>query len=171
MPDPDRTGRLPLRLEALKGLKAELGDTAIVAGRIAAPFSGVALLLGAEATLVLMIEAPGLLRKFMDYIHACNTIVTQAQLEAGADVLWIGDCVATSLFISLEDYRRFALEHANGSCRVVRTLGGLSIYHEAASNGGYMFCTAEGIPHDTPASNVAAMVRTVKKDAESHRGL
>lgn len=230
LPDPRRTGRLPLHLEALKGLKAELGDTVVIAGRIAAPFSGVALLLGVEATLLLMLENPALLRKFMDYVHACNEIVAPAQIEAGAEILWLGDCVATSRFISPDTYSDFALDYADQSAQSIRNAGGLTLYHgaetslphltrmadvacdalnvgegidigkvkqaighkkcvmgnldpirilrngapadvecavadmlaSAAPNGGYIFCTAEGIPHDTPATNVETMVNAVR---------
>lgn len=229
--DLGKTGRLARHLSGLRALKRDLGDTVCLTGRIAAPFTTITLILGIQETLLLMLEQPALLRRYMDFFLDYNAAVAQLQLDAGADALWLGDCVATSHFISVEHYREFAARHAEESSSRIRAKGGLVFYHgaeisiphldvmadlvfdainigygvdigdvkkaigsrmcvmgnldtirvlrplapdeverdvarivEAAGpGGGYIFCTGEGITHDTPIENAKAMVRAVRR--------
>ena len=170
----------------------------------------------------------------MDYAIRCNEIWAQAQIEAGADALWLGDCLATSKFISLDSFRELAAEPADICAEIIRRHGGYSFYHGCESNlnyldaaatlvnssalnvgesadlaeaqrrlgyrrclmgnldpiaglmnagpeesyaaaaetvrkgrsqgTGYIFCTAEGIPHCVGLENVLACHRAVKSD-------
>jgi uroporphyrinogen decarboxylase len=226
-----KRGRMALYLEGLRGLKREFGNEVCLTGRIAAPFSSAALILGIEPALMLMLENPTLLKRYMDLLVEYNDVVAQAQLEAGADALWLGDCVATSNFISPEQYEEFAAEYADSSCRRIQKSGGIVFYHGSEKsvshltvmselsfdavntgegidigyvknaigskkcimgnldtinvlsmkspeeiekdtkdivekgkvNGGYVFCTGEGIPRQTPGQNVSAMISAVRK--------
>jgi uroporphyrinogen-III decarboxylase len=38
------------------------------------------------------------------------------------------------------------------------------------AGGGYIFCTGEGITHDTPVENVRAMVRAVRENGRAEGG-
>jgi len=232
LPDPDKDGRMPLHLEGLRLIKRHFGGSRCVTSRIAAPFTAVSLLLGVQESLMLMLEDPQLFRDWMGWAECCNGIWTQAQVEAGADALWIGDCIATSKFISLPTLVDFAAEPADRSASMVNKLGAISFYHgnetrldyfetvaanisasavnvgenadiaqvkavlggrkcimgnlnpvltlqqgtvndveretsrivnAAKSGGGYIFCTGEGIPHNTPPENVKACVQTVRR--------
>jgi hypothetical protein len=60
MPDFTHDGRMPVKLEALRRLKAEFGDTVCVAGSNAAPYSSAGLLYGLETPMLLMYEDPDL---------------------------------------------------------------------------------------------------------------
>lgn len=126
---PGQKDRLALHLEGLRGLKRELGDSICLTGRVAAPFTAVTLILGIEPVLMLMLEKPALFRRFMDFFLEYNDIIAHAQLEAGADALWLGDCVATSHFISPELYENFAADYADRSCRLIQKRGGIVFYH------------------------------------------
>jgi uroporphyrinogen decarboxylase len=227
---PAKGTRMALHLEGLRGLRTALGSEVCLTGRIAAPFSSVTLILGVEATLSLMVENPKLLVEFMKSLVEYNDTYAQAQLEAGADAIWLGDCVATSHFISPEHYKAFAAEYADKSCRRIQRGGGIVFYHgcersiphleimaelafdtinigegvdiaevknaigskkcvmgnldtinvlreksaeeveeetktiveKGKVGGGYVFCTGEEIPHDTPRENVSAMVKAVR---------
>lgn len=232
LPDnPASEERMALHLEGLRGIKECLGNSICVTARIAAPFSAVTLILGIEATLMLMLENPKLLFAFMDFLLEYNDAYAEAQIEAGADAIWLGDCVATSHFISPEQYEQFAAEHAEKSTRLIQKRGEIVFYHGCEKSiphlkimsslsfdtinigegvdiglvkeaigrkicimgnldtinvlqqqspdeveretraivergkvdGGYIFCTGEGIPGDTRPDNVKVMVDTVKK--------
>jgi uroporphyrinogen decarboxylase len=232
LPDPGKDGRMPLHLEGLRLINRHFGGSRCVTSRIAAPFTAVSLLLGVQESLMLMLEDPQLFRDWMEWAERCNDIWAQAQVEAGADALWIGDCIATSKFIPLSTFMDFAAEPADRSARMIDKLGALSFYHgnetrldyfEAiAANisasavnvgegadialvkaaiggrkcimgnldpvstlqqgtvndveretarvvnagkpgGGYIFCTGEGIPHNTPPENVRACLQTVRR--------
>jgi len=235
LPNPVKDGRMPLHLEGLRRIKSFFGGNVCVTGRVAAPFTAVSLILGVEQLLMLMIEDPPLLRKWMAWAEQCIEIWAQAQIEAGADALWVGDCIATSKFLSLEAVNEFAMEPAGHTAAYIRSKNAFSFYHgnetrisylEAAArmvkpsainvgedadireikkhigsricimgnldpihtlqngtektvmeetkrvvhsamqNGGYIFCTGEGIPHNTPAVNVKTCVETVKTEGQ-----
>jgi uroporphyrinogen decarboxylase len=229
--DLGRSGRLAAHLEGLSGIKAQLGSSVCLTGRVAAPFTTLTLILGIEATLLLMLEDRGLLRAFMEFFLEYNDEVARAQLAAGADALWLGDCVATSHFMSPAQYRDHAAELAGQSARRIRDRGGIVFYHgnersiphlqimsrlgfdainigegvdigevkaaigervcimgnldtindlqpgtpeqveqvvrnmlsRAMPGGGYIFCTGEGVPDNTPVENVRAMMRAVRR--------
>ena len=229
--DLSTSGRMAAHLEGLAAIKEHFGDSICLAGRIAAPFSTLTLILGIEATLMLMLENPGLLKRYMEFFLEYNDAVAAAQLAAGAEAIWLGDCVATSHFISPRQYRDHAAEFARAASRRIRQRGGIVFYHgneksiphlkimaelgfdainigegveigqvkreiggrvclmgnldtindlqprspeeveqvvreilEAAKpGGGYIFCTGEGVPDNTPVENVRAMMRAIKK--------
>jgi MtaA/CmuA family methyltransferase len=235
---PAADGRLARHLEGLAGIKGDLGRDVCLVGRIAAPFSTASLILGIEGALMLMLEDPGLLDAYMDFFLGYNDTVARLQLEAGADAIWLGDCVATSNFISVAQFERFAKGPASESSRRIRTAGGIVFYHGAETaiphlrtmagmpvdtinigygvdiadvkaaigsricimgnldtievlrpldpdaverevgrivragreGGGYIFCTGEGITHDTPVENVKAMVRAVRENGRAEGG-
>ncbi|MBN2551243.1 MAG: hypothetical protein JXB06_00675 [Spirochaetales bacterium] len=123
------TGRLAAHLEGLAAIKESFGDSICLVGRIAAPFSTLTLILGIEATLMLMLENPSLLKRYMEFFLEYNDEVAAAQLAAGADALWLGDCVATSHFISPQQYQDHAAEFADASSRRIREHGGIVFYH------------------------------------------
>jgi uroporphyrinogen decarboxylase len=127
-------GRMALHLEGLSAIKDGFGDSVCLAGRIAAPFSSVALILGIEAALMLMLEDPRLFNRYLDFFLEYNDVVAAAQLDAGADALWLGDCVATSHFISPQQYQDHAAEYAAASCRRIQKRGGIVFYHGEESS-------------------------------------
>jgi uroporphyrinogen-III decarboxylase len=138
IPDAGRDMRLPIHLEMLRGLKRELDDRVLVMGRIAAPFSALALVYGIEQLMIGMIDQPLLVRDnvkfFVDHQIAFGT----AQLEAGADVLWLGDCCASSKFCSLDRCCEFAFDGAAEVAVALKKLGGLLIYHSGETSLHYL---------------------------------
>ena len=128
-PDPARAGRMPVHLEALGGLKSAFGDDLCVAGRVAAPFSSVALLYGVQEGLILVLDDPDLFRDTAEFFVELMTIWGIAQLDAGADAIWLGDCVASSGFLSPQHYADFAVEPAERVSDALRDHGGIVIYH------------------------------------------
>jgi uroporphyrinogen decarboxylase len=232
------SGRLARHLEGLRAIKGELGRDVCLTGRIAAPFTTLSLILGIEGALLLMLEDPGLLDEYIDFFLGYNDAIARLQLAAGADAIWLGDCVATSNFISVAQFERFAAGPAGESSRRIRAAGGIVFYHGAETaiahlqamaglpvdainigygvdiaevkkaigsricimgnldtievlrpqspeaverdvarivragrtGGGYIFCTGEGITHDTPVENVKAMVRAVRANGRAEGG-
>jgi uroporphyrinogen decarboxylase len=129
IPDAQQEMRLPTHLEMLRQLKAALGDRVLVAGRIAAPFTAVALVYGIEALMVGMIEQPDLIKDNVKFFIDHQIAFGQAQLEAGADLLWVGDCCASSKFCSLDRCCEFAFDAAAEVSAALGRAGGLLIYH------------------------------------------
>jgi len=112
IPDAGKDMRLPIHLEMLKKTKEKIGDSVWVTGRIAAPFSSLALLYGVDALLMNLLFDPDLVRDNLRFFVAHQIAFGKAQFDAGADLLWLGDCVAASRFISAGHYEEFAFEPA-----------------------------------------------------------
>lgn len=138
IPDPARAGRMPAHLEALGGIKSAFGDRLVVAGRVAAPFSAVALLYGIRDGLLLLYDDPDLFRATTEFCVELMTAWGIAQLDAGADAIWLGDCVAASGFLSPRQHADFALEYAARVSDHLRAHGGVVIYHGGESSRAHL---------------------------------
>ncbi|MFH1612590.1 MAG: uroporphyrinogen decarboxylase family protein [bacterium] len=137
MPNPNCDGRMPMKLEAIKRLKSIFKDTVCIVGSNAAPYSSTGLLYGIEDTMLLMYENPQLLKDTMDFFVDLQGMWGSAQIKAGADAIWLGDCNAFSGMLSPQHYRDFVFE----SCQKV-----VKEYHK---NGGMVFLhnSEISIPH------------------------
>ena len=131
LPDPARDGRMPIKLEALRRLKAEFGDTVCVVGSNAAPYSSAGLLFGLETPMLLMYEDPGLLRDTMDFFVELQSRWAVAQIRAGADAIWLGDCNAFSGMLSPAHYKDFAAEPCRKVIQAIQQAGGIVFLHNS----------------------------------------
>ena len=116
-------------LRALRQIKDELGDTICLCGQIAAPFTSCSLIFGVSDTLTLIFEDQELLKKTSEFFVDLQIEWGKAQLNAGADALWLGDCVASSSFISPQQYREFASQGASKVSEALQKEGGYIFYH------------------------------------------
>jgi len=129
LPDATRDMRLPIHLEMIRRVRAALNDTACVTGRIAAPFSALGLIYGIETLMIHLIDGPDLVRDNLEFFIDHQIAFGKAQVEAGAHALWLGDCVASSKFLSPAYFARFA---ADAAARVAAELvksGAIVVYH------------------------------------------
>jgi len=130
MPDPQKDGRMPALLEAIRRLRETYGDTACVCGRVAAPFSSVTLLFGIEETMMLTADE-GLLRDALTWCADMQSAFARAQIEAGAHAIWLGDCNASTHLISPAMYRNFALPEAKRVVQAIHDAEGICICHNS----------------------------------------
>lgn len=138
IPDAHREMRLPIHLEMIRRLKDALGNTVCVTGRIAAPFSALALVYGVEPLLVATLEDPGLVHDNLKFFAEHQIAFGMAQIRAGADLLWLGDCLASSHFISAADFGAFAFEPAAAVAETLSRAGGMLIYHAAETSSAHL---------------------------------
>jgi len=138
LPDPDRDMRLPIHLEMIRRVRAALGDTVCVTGRIAAPFSSLGLIYGIDTLLLQMLDDPGLLHDNMKFFIDHQIAFGKAQLEAGAHALWLGDCVASSQFLSPACFAEFAAEAAAAVSTELLKAGAIVIYHTAETSAAHL---------------------------------
>ena len=131
LPQAHKEGRMPVHLQGLAGIKSAYGDSLVVSGRVAAPFSSVALLYGIREGLILVLDDPDLFRDTAEFFVELMTMWGLAQIEAGADAIWLGDCVAFSGFLSPQHYADFAVEPATRVSEAITKAGGIVIYHAA----------------------------------------
>ncbi|MCK5801927.1 MAG: hypothetical protein KAI66_03805 [Lentisphaeria bacterium] len=134
LPDPARDMRLPIHLEMLRGVRDGVGDTACVTGRIAAPFSTLGLIYGIEELMVQMIFEPDLVQENLTFFIEHQIAFGRAQIEAGAHALWLGDCVASSQFLSPNNVAEFAMDAAAAVAEELVNDGAIVIYHTAETS-------------------------------------
>ncbi len=107
--DPRKDGRMPEKLKALEKLKAHFGDTVLVTGSCAAPFSAIGLMWSIEESMVLMLTDKDLLHEGMVCWKEFYVRYIKAQKDAGADAVWLGDCNAFSSMVSVDLYNEHIL--------------------------------------------------------------
>ena len=146
IPDFQNDGRMPAFLEAIRRIKQGLGDTVVLTGRVAAPFTSVALLYGVENALTLLFENPELFRKTADFFIELMKEWGKAQIQAGADAIWVGDCVASSGFISPKHYAEFGAEGASKLNEALKKEGAIIFYHAGESSLPHLELMAETHP-------------------------
>jgi uroporphyrinogen decarboxylase len=137
VPDPQRDGRMPVKLDAIGRLRRRFGDRACIVGSNAGPFSSASLLFGLTQTLEMVYSDPGLLKEAIDFFVELQMRWGIAQLRAGAHAIWLGDCTAMSNLISTAHYREFAFEPCRKVVAAFKDAGGLVFLHNSE----------ESVPH------------------------
>ena len=234
IPDPEKDGRMPEKLRAIKKIREHFGDSVCITGGLAAPFSSVGLLYGLTESMMLMYTDPGLFRDTMDFFVELQKIWGKAQFKAGAHAVWLGDCSAMSNLISADQFKEFAFEPCKKVVDDFNLAGGLTFLHNSEESvahielatefgvsainvgpgidigkskeilrgktclmgnlepieilmnssaetvgkeaerimntakvgGGYMFNTGEMNPRDVPETNMEAMIKTARENAD-----
>ncbi len=112
--DPLRDGRMPEKLKAIRRLKDHYGDTLLICGSCAAPFSAVGLMWSIQESMLLLLTDPDLLYEAMDYWLEFYKKYIKAQKDAGADAIWLGDCNAFSSMVPADLYVEHILPVTKG---------------------------------------------------------
>jgi len=81
-----------------------------------------------------LIAQPDLVKDNVRFFTDHQIAFGKAQLEAGADLLWIGDCCADSAFCSPDHFSEFAFDAAAETAQSLKAAGGLLIYHTAETS-------------------------------------
>ena len=130
-------------LEAIRKCKEHFGDTVCVVGRTAAPFSSATLLYGISETMLMLIDNQDLLRATLEYFTELQTQFGLAQIRAGADAIWLGDCCASSDFISPAHFREFAFPYAKQVGEDYQMNGGWTFYHASEYRPSHLAIMAD----------------------------
>ena len=141
-PNPYCDGRMPVLTEAISKIRSEFGNSVMICGRTPAPFSAASLLYGIEDAMCLMYDDPRLLQDTMRFLVELELGYARAQLAAGAHALWVGDCCASSRFISLSHFNKFVLDITASFISELKRLGAITIYFAAEKDTSYILAAA-----------------------------
>jgi uroporphyrinogen decarboxylase len=117
VPDPERDGRMPVYLEAVRILARELGDRVAIRGTGTGPFSVAAYLYGDQRFLMKLAEiASGLaepgdearVHRLLEICAEASARFLRAQLRAGEHIAYLGDSLSSAEMISPQMYRSWA---------------------------------------------------------------
>lgn len=142
-PDPRRDGRMPAKLEAIGRVRRRFGDEVFVVGSCAAPYSSAGLLFGLEEAMLLGMSDPELLAATCDFFVGWQSRWIEAQVEAGAQAIWLGDCNAFSGMLSPEQYRRFAFPSCKALIDRAHRAGAWVYLHNSEVSVPYLEAEAE----------------------------
>ncbi|MFO0753027.1 MAG: MtaA/CmuA family methyltransferase [Thermodesulfovibrionales bacterium] len=101
-------GRIPALLEAIRILKRNFGDKAVIIGGIIGPFSIASLFFDVKEFLLSTFKKPEVLLPAIEVGEKAGTVLAQAMIEAGADAIAVEDMMASMDMISPKIYRDLA---------------------------------------------------------------
>ena len=129
--DPAKDGRMPEKLKAIKKVREHFGETVLVLGSCAGPYSAVGLLFGIEETMVMGLTDPDLLAEACEFFVDFQSRYIKAQIEAGAHAIWLGDCNAFSGMLSVDQFNKFAFPSCKKLVKKAHEYGALIHLHNS----------------------------------------
>jgi uroporphyrinogen decarboxylase len=120
VPDPEKNGRLPVWLNAVRTLKETVGRDFAIFANINGPFLAAAELLGMLETAKRMRREPSILFELLDLTTQVITSFMKAEIQAGADAIILGDPMSSTSVISPREFERFSFPYIQ---EVVRQAG------------------------------------------------
>lgn len=119
--DPQPGGRMHDRLLAVRSLKARAGATRLVEGWIEGPCAESADLRGINRLMLDFHDDPGFVRHLFEFVVELELRFARAQVEAGADIIGIGDAAAS--LVGPRIYREFVEPYETRLVAGVKALG------------------------------------------------
>ena len=109
LPDPERAGRMPEMIKALRALRRNLGDQFLIVGCVLGPLTLASQLLGAESALYLAIDDPELFGRLLDFSTEVVIRFGAAQIDSGAHIPIVFDPCASPAVVPGQFFREFEL--------------------------------------------------------------
>ena len=123
VPDPHRTGsRMANRVAAVRLLRRQCGDTHLIEGWVEGPCAESADLRGINTIMLDYYDNPDFIHALAEFTVNVGLKFATAQIEAGADIIGVGDAAAS--LISREFYDQFVLPHERRLVDGIHAAGG-----------------------------------------------
>jgi MtaA/CmuA family methyltransferase len=94
-PDPLGGGRMHDRVRGVAALRAAVGNAKLVEGWIEGPIAEAADLRGLNTIMLDLVDSPGFVRDLFEFVLEMELQFARAQVEAGADIIGVGDAAAS----------------------------------------------------------------------------
>lgn len=140
---PDRffdMNRVPEVLKAISTLHKKYKDDVAIVTSIVGPFALGAKLFGFDNLFPWILTHPEKVHAVMEKLTPLAIAYSQAQLEAGSDVILIGEATCSGDLISPDTYRDFVVPYHTQICNEI---GGPSILHICGRSTGHIPYIAE----------------------------
>jgi uroporphyrinogen decarboxylase len=108
LPDPERSGRMPVFLEAARRLQMFCGKDVLIRGALSSPFSMAAELIGSEPLLLALLDQPDWVSSLLDFCAVAVEAYGKAFVDRGAGII-LFDSHAAPPLVSPSLYRRIIL--------------------------------------------------------------
>ncbi|HVO41662.1 MAG TPA: uroporphyrinogen decarboxylase family protein, partial [Aggregatilineales bacterium] len=126
-PDPTTGRRMSDRLEALRRFREQVGGTVPIMGWVEGALAEAADLRGISTLLVDLVDEADRVDELLERCVAVEIAFARAQVEAGADIIGLGDAIASQ--VSPKMYQRFALPYEQRLFASVHAMGALARLH------------------------------------------
>lgn len=124
--NPEKDGRLPIVLKALKMLKEKTGNKVKVGLGLTGPFSTAASVVGTENLLKWMIKYPKDVHTLMEIVTESNNKLIEKAVELGAGV-GFSDPVSSTSVISVKHFNEFSAPYIKKNVDRMKELTGRSM--------------------------------------------
>ena len=148
IPNPYKTGRMPVVLNAVRQLSARVGPDIPVLAATVAPFMVAGQIRGVVNLMRDLLEDRGFTHELLEKCYQACSKYAQALVDAGADVIVFIDATASPDLINPEFYREFAMTYCK---RIAKQLPVPTILHicgKASKILSHMAEVADGISID-----------------------
>lgn len=126
-PDPHKGSRMSDRLEAIRLFRGKVGGEVPIMGWVEGALAEAANLRGVTALMMDLILRPDWVGKLLDICVEVGIAFACAQVEAGADLIGLGDAIASQ--VSPGMYRQFALPYEQKIFDAVHEMGAVCRLH------------------------------------------
>ena len=126
LPDPLRDGRMPELLKAVRILRREVGDEALVVGCALGPMTLATQLMGMEAALFMAIDDPERFERLLDFTATVTVAFGRAQIDAGAHLPMVFDPSASPAIVPGQFYRELLLPRTTHVMSELKAAGALA---------------------------------------------
>jgi MtaA/CmuA family methyltransferase len=127
-PEPTAKGsRMADRVEGVRGVAKAVGDECLLLGWIDLPFAEACAICGISDFMMMLLDAPALAHRVLEFLTPLVIDFAIAQVEAGSPMVGAGDAAAS--LISPQMYREFVLPYEQRVCAAVRDRGGTIKLH------------------------------------------
>jgi len=126
-PDVYRSERTLDRINAARELRKRLGDDFSIYGWIEGPLAEACDLSDLSEMMMKLMMEPDFVMTFMDKLTITAKDFAKAQVEAGCDIIGMGDAICSQ--ISAEKYREFVLEKHAEIIEYIHSLGAMVKLH------------------------------------------
>jgi MtaA/CmuA family methyltransferase len=129
IPNPYRDGRLPLILEGIRRLKELCGGEIPVIGSVQGPFRHAAMLRGSDTLMRDLFKNRESAVRLMEIATDSLIVWGVAVVQAGADIVWIPDPVASGDVVSPRTYKEWVLPFTKRLVEAIKKTGTRIIMH------------------------------------------
>jgi MtaA/CmuA family methyltransferase len=126
-PDPSTGRRMSDRLAAVRYMRQQAGGEIPVMGWVEGALAEAAVLRGDSALLLDLYDRPDWVHDLLERCVEVEIAFARAQVEAGADIIGLGDAIASQ--VSPHMYQQFALPYEQRIFAAVREMGALARLH------------------------------------------
>jgi MtaA/CmuA family methyltransferase len=127
IPDPSTGKRMSDRLEAVRHFREQAGGQVPVMGWVEGALAEAVDLRGMSNLLTDLYDRPAWVRDLLEMCEEVAIAFAKAQVAAGADIIGLGDAVASQ--VSPKSYREFALPYEQRIFAAVHEMGALTRLH------------------------------------------